>query len=216
MSPLRAVRAVRALTRPFTTSAPLSARNPNNPNKNQNQTVDSSLLSSITAAEKPLTSHSGPVPGGPTARAQSHANTPLTADVVRDVSAGERAVTGSETNVRGGPAAVAQAAFTKAQKGEGQQGGVGRKVKGEQGQEHNGVLDSETMATITEREREITGSETPVRGGPTAAAQKHAGEPIGSQVLSEITRGEKKVTGGERVKGGPTSAAQSELAKSRE
>jgi hypothetical protein len=215
MSPLRAIRAVRALTRPFTTSAPLSARNPNNPNKNQNQTVDAPLLSSITAAEKPLTSKSGPVPGGPTARAQSHANTPLTADVVRDVSAGERAVTGSETNVRGGPAAVAQAAFTKAQEGEGQ--GVGRKKgKGEQGQEHNGVLDSETMATITEREREITGSETPVRGGPTAAAQKHAGEKIGSGVLSEITKGEKKVTGGERVKGGPTSAAQSELAKSRE
>lgn len=52
-------------------------------------------------------------------------------------------------------------------------------------------------------------------GGPTAQAQSHAKEPITSEALHDITEGEKKVTGGDRVKGGPTSAAQSELAKSR-
>ena len=40
------------------------------------------------------------------------------------------------------------------------------------------------------------------------------GEKITSEALHDITEGEKKVAG-ERVKGGPTSAAQSELGKSR-
>jgi len=56
------------------------------------------------------------------------------------------------------------------------------------------------------------GSENPIRGGPTAQAQKHANEPIDSQTLHDITEGEKKITGGDRVKGGPTSTAQSILA----
>ena len=77
------------------------------------------------------------------------------------------------------------------------------------------MIDGETIAKITQKEKEITGSEDPVRRGPTAKAQQHAGEPINSQALHDITEGEKKITGGERLKGGPTSAAQSELAKSR-
>lgn len=56
------------------------------------------------------------------------------------------------------------------------------------------------------------GSQNPVQGGPTAQAQSHAGEPINSQTLHDITEGEKKVTGNQRpVKGGPTSVAQSTL-----
>lgn len=51
-------------------------------------------------------------------------------------------------------------------------------------------------------------------GGPTAQAQKHVGEKISSENLSDITAGEKAITGGERIKGGPTSTAQSELSKS--
>ena len=51
--------------------------------------------------------------------------------------------------------------------------------------------------------------------GPTAKAQQHAGEPITPQALHDITEGEKKITGGERIKGGPTSTAQSEREKSR-
>lgn len=54
-----------------------------------------------------------------------------------------------------------------------------------------------------------------MKGGPTAQAQKHAGEPINSDNLHDITEGEKKITGGERVKGGLTATAQSELGKSR-
>jgi hypothetical protein len=78
------------------------------------------------------------------------------------------------------------------------------------------VLDRETISKITEKEKKITGQDDPVRGGPTAQAQKHTGEPITGQALHDITEGEKKITGGERVKGGPTSTAQSELAKSRQ
>jgi hypothetical protein len=64
-------------------------------------------------------------------------------------------------------------------------------------------------------EKEITGADKPVKGGPTSQAQKHSGEHINSQNLHDITEGEKIITGGERIKGGPTSTAQSELAKSR-
>ncbi len=55
-----------------------------------------------------------------------------------------------------------------------------------------------------------------MKGGPTAQAQSHVGEPIDSQTLHDITEGEKKITGGERIKGGPTSTAQSILAQARD
>lgn len=70
-------------------------------------------------------------------------------------------------------------------------------------------VNSETISKITEKEREITGEARPVKGGPTAQAQKHVGEDLSSQVISDITKGEQKITGGERLKGGPTSTAQS-------
>lgn len=73
-------------------------------------------------------------------------------------------------------------------------------------------LNSENISKITDAEKKLTGSENPVRGGPTAQAQSHANEPIDSQTLHDITEGEKKITGGDRVKGGPTSTAQSILA----
>ena len=69
--------------------------------------------------------------------------------------------------------------------------------------------DSQTISQVTQKEKEITGSEQPVKGGPTAQAQKHVGKTLGSEVISDITKGEKEITGGERVKGGPTSVAQS-------
>ncbi|KAK5084946.1 hypothetical protein LTR70_002120 [Exophiala xenobiotica] len=73
-------------------------------------------------------------------------------------------------------------------------------------------LNSENISKITDAEKKLTGSQNPVRGGPTAQAQSNAGEPINSQTLHDITEGEKKVTGSERpVKGGPTSVAQSIL-----
>lgn len=74
-------------------------------------------------------------------------------------------------------------------------------------------LTSDNISKITYAEKKLTGQDQPVKGGPTAQAQKHANEPITSQTLHDITEGEKKITGGERVKGGPTSTAQSILSK---
>lgn len=62
----------------------------------------------------------------------------------------------------------------------------------------------------------VTGESGPVKGGPTAQAQKHANETINAQNLHYITEAEKKVTGGEPAPGGPTSTAQRELAQSRQ
>lgn len=76
-------------------------------------------------------------------------------------------------------------------------------------------MDSTTISSVTGAEKELTGQDDPVKGGPTAQAQKHAGEPINSRTLHDITEGEKKVTGDAPVKGGPTATAQSELGKSR-
>jgi hypothetical protein len=75
------------------------------------------------------------------------------------------------------------------------------------------TLNSETISKITEKEKQITGQDEVVKGGPTAQAQSHVGEAIGSQQLHDITEGEKKITGGERIKGGPTAAAQSILSQ---
>lgn len=77
------------------------------------------------------------------------------------------------------------------------------------------VLNSENISQITAAEKEITASDEVVKGGPTAQAQSHAGQPINSQILHDITKGEKKITGGERIKGGPTSTAQSILGQAR-
>lgn len=76
-------------------------------------------------------------------------------------------------------------------------------------------LDSSTISSVTDAEKRLTGDDDPVRGGPTAQAQKHAGETINSRTLHDITEGEKKVAGDAPVKGGPTAAAQSQLGKSR-
>ncbi|KAL1600566.1 hypothetical protein SLS60_006952 [Paraconiothyrium brasiliense] len=165
-------------------------------------TVDSNFISRITAAEKQITNQDEPVPGGPTAQAQSHANQPLTGQVIHDITMGERKITGRDGPLHSGPTSIAQSIFTASDS--------------TRGNGASGVLDSETISKITQKEKEITGQEDPVRRGPTAKAQQHSGEPITSEALHDITEGEKKITGGERLKGGPTSAAQSELAKSRQ
>jgi hypothetical protein len=180
-------------------------------------TIDSDLLSQITAAEKTLTNKDGPITDGPTARAQKHVGQQLTSQVIHEITEAEKAITGSSGPTKGGPTAVAQGILTK-------EGGAGVKASSSNStsnstsnasQQHNGKLDSSTIHEITEAEKNITGQEQPVQGGPTAKAQQHANEPITSEALHDITEGEKKITGGERVKGGPTSKAQSELSKSR-
>ena len=79
-----------------------------------------------------------------------------------------------------------------------------------------GKLDSSTISAVTDAEKRITGQDGPVEGGPTAEAQRHAGETINRQNLHDITEGEKKITSDAPVKRGPTAAAQSELSKSRD
>jgi hypothetical protein len=174
--------------------------------------VDSHFISQITAAEKTITKQNNPVQGGPTAQAQSHVGQPLTAQIVHDITMGERSITGRDGPVQNGPTAIAQQFLTQDGAGPSSRGTANA---GANSSPASGMLDSETIAKITEREKMLTGSDEPVKGGPTAQAQKHAGEPITSEALHDITEGEKKVTGGERVKGGPTSKAQSELGKSR-
>ena len=68
-----------------------------------------------------------------------------------------------------------------------------------------------TLKTIS---KITAGQDDPARRGPTAKAQQHAGEPITSQALHDITDGKEKLAG-EGVKGRPTSTARSELAKDR-
>lgn len=180
--------------------------------------VDSSFISRITAAEKTITNTDEPAKGGPTAAAQSHVGQELTSQVIHDITMGERKLTGKEHAIQNGPTSVAQSILTAG-------GGLNNNKNnsntatsnnnvGSNAAQHNGILDSATLSKITEKEKELTGEDGPVKGGPTAQAQKHVGEKITSEVLHDITEGEKKIAG-ERVKGGPTSAAQSELGKSR-
>ncbi|KAK7741989.1 hypothetical protein SLS53_004572 [Cytospora paraplurivora] len=168
--------------------------------------LDSELISEIARKENELTGNASPVKGGPTAQAQKHANEDLDGKVVSDIAKGEEKVTHKVAPVAGGPTALAQSKATR----EATTSGSGQE------EIHTGKLDSKTISEITRAETKITGQPEPVKGGPTAQAQKHANEPINSKVLHDITEGEKKVTGGKRVAGGPTSTAQSELAKSRQ
>lgn len=173
-------------------------------------TIDSNLLSQITAAEKALTNKDGPITDGPTARAQKHVGQQLTAQVIREITDAENAISGSDRPTKGGPTAVVQSILTS-------ESGAGKNNNNTSNasEQHTGKLDSSTIHNITEAEKDITGKNRPVKDGPTAKAQQHANEPITSEALHDITEGEKKITGGERVKGGPTSQAQSELGKSR-
>ena len=72
------------------------------------------------------------------------------------------------------------------------------------------------MSKMTEEEKKITGQDRPVKGGPTAQTQKHANEPLTSEVVHDITKGEEKITGDPNPRqGGPISTAQSILANVR-
>jgi hypothetical protein len=185
--------------------------------------VDSSFISQITAAEKTITNNDEPAKGGPTAAAQSHVGQELNSQVVHDITMGERKITGNDQPIQGGPTSVAQSFLTgrggNATSSSSSNSASNARNNGNAGNtgnaQHNGILDSDTISKITEKEKQLTGNEQPVQGGPTAKAQQHANEPITSQALHDITEGEKKITGGQRVQGGPTSAAQSELGKSR-
>ncbi|KAF1832217.1 hypothetical protein BDW02DRAFT_590609 [Decorospora gaudefroyi] len=74
--------------------------------------LDSETLSKITEAEKKLTGEDGPVSGGPTANAQSHAKEPITSQALHDITEGEKKITGGE-RVKGGPTSTAQSELGK-------------------------------------------------------------------------------------------------------
>jgi hypothetical protein len=72
--------------------------------------------------------------------------------------------------------------------------------------------DSDLISKMTEGEKKITGQVNPVKGGPTAQAQKHANQPLNSEVIRDVRKGEEKITGNPNpTEGGPTSATQSIL-----
>jgi hypothetical protein len=197
-----------------------------------NRTVESETISEITSREKELTGQPAPVKGGPTAQAQRHVNDKISdGRVVSDIAQAEEAITHNGAPVAGGPAAAAQSQAAQARN---EVSCVllpspwhknplflhvclhsAQERNNPQQQQHTGTLDGQTISEINAAEKDLTGQSAPVKGGPTAQAQKHANEPISSAILHDITEAEKKVAG-DRVKGGPTATAQSELAKSRQ
>lgn len=196
--------------------------------------LDSQTISEITHKENELTGQPDPVKGGPTAQAQAHANANLSAQRVSEIAKGENVITSQGGPVAGGPTAFAQSEAANTRNAVHMSPfftHYGFLLENELilsyeltthkktlagKQTHTGRLDSETISRITEAEKELTGQPRPVKGGPTAQAQKHVGEKINSDNLHDITEGEKRVTATDHaVKGGPTSTAQSELGKSR-
>jgi len=167
----------------------------------------------ITDAEKKITGSDEPVKGGPTAQAQSHAGETINSQTLHDITEGEKKITGGE-RIRGGPTSTAQSSLAQ-----GRQNGTGTNNTSTNNTSNStatATLDSNTISKITDAEKKITGQDQPVKDGPTAQAQKHAGQPITSEVLHDITEGEKVISGNDRpAKGGPTSIAQSEVGKAR-
>lgn len=193
-----------------------------------NRTVESETISDITQREKELTGQADPMKGGPTAQAQRHVHDKISdGSVVSDIAKGEEAITHNGAPVAGGPAAAAQSQAAQARNEVSRvsaeplaSGSMLLRICLQCAQArnnpatHTGTLDGRTISEINAAEKDLTGQSAPVKGGPTAQAQKHANEPINAETLHDITEGEKNVVG-DRVKGGPTATAQSELAKSR-
>ncbi|KAK6072214.1 hypothetical protein SCUP515_07546 [Seiridium cupressi] len=70
-------------------------------------------------------------------------------------------------------------------------------------------LNPNTISAITEREKLITNADGPVPDGPTAQAQRHAGQPLTSAVISDIMQGEQLITGlNGPIAGGPAAYVQ--------
>nr|ABK26671.1 unknown [Picea sitchensis] len=88
------------------------AANVGSSNQEHSGRLDSDTLSKITDAEKKLTGEDGPVRGGPTAQAQSHAKEPITSEALHDITEGEKKITGGE-RVKGGPTSQAQSELGK-------------------------------------------------------------------------------------------------------
>ncbi|RYP63507.1 hypothetical protein DL770_009373 [Monosporascus sp. CRB-9-2] len=72
------------------------------------------------------------------------------------------------------------------------------------------TLDGPTISNITTKEKQITGEARPVKGGPTAQAQKHTGETITDATVSAIAGGENTITHEDAPRAdGPTAFVES-------
>ena len=173
--------------------------------------VDSTLIARLQAAEQALTQQTTPVADGPTALAQSHLAQPLTSALLHDITQAERALTGATGPVASGPASVAMSwAQRQAQ-------GRNPALETEAAAQPSGVLDAATISRVTAAEKPLTGHDGPVPGGPTAQAQRHAGEPLQGEAVADISQGERKITGLDApVQGGPAATVQSDATKARD
>lgn len=76
-------------------------------------------------------------------------------------------------------------------------------------------VDSRFIHEVTKKENQLTGQAEPVKGGPTAHAQKHVGQQLDGDVVSDITKGETKITQRSGpVPGGPAAFAEREATQS--
>jgi hypothetical protein len=72
------------------------------------------------------------------------------------------------------------------------------------------TIESSTISKITEKDKEITHNDGPVKVGPTAQAQEHVGETPSSRNISDIAQGERKISGNDtQAPGDPATTAQS-------
>lgn len=79
------------------------------------------------------------------------------------------------------------------------------------------TVESDVISEITQKEKNLTGKVDPVKGGPTAQAQRHVHENLSDgTVVSDIAKGEEAIThNGAPVASGPAAAAQSHAAQAR-
>lgn len=77
------------------------------------------------------------------------------------------------------------------------------------------TIDSEVVSNITHKENELTNQPDPVKGGPTAQAQKHLGESVNNpDAVADVVKGEKKITNQDApIQGGPAAFIMSEAAQ---
>lgn len=79
------------------------------------------------------------------------------------------------------------------------------------------TVDSHIISEITHKESHLTHQPNPIKGGPTAQAQKHAGDTLSDgHIISDIAKAEEGITHhGGPVPGGPAAFVQSEIAHAR-
>lgn len=72
-------------------------------------------------------------------------------------------------------------------------------------------IDAGLVSDITCKEKQLTGENYPVKGGPTAQAQKHFGDEVDGRIVADVTKAKRKISDHPEgpVKGGPAALVQS-------